>query len=309
MNTRDHFRVGQALPLLKAVLGFNARSQIPSRLIQVVLSGVLVVAATLKVSGIAFDASNIITTAFVAGLEYGFAVWLVLGRPIWLVSAFSVLLFSFFAIVSSAKAISGEESCGCFGSVGIHPWYTFAFDIISVASLLVSWPLRSHVRVRFGVAMLLLSFAVGILLVGITNQARREVSMSDPYRWTGRRWPVLPFIKDRSQLNRGAWLVLLYRGNCKECLAVIDEIVERDRSLMGSLRLALVNVSDAVLPTELREAASLRGLLTEVLPALPSVKTPTILILSDGIVESVGVLEPTNTLLWLRMAEVNYTEI
>jgi len=50
----------------------------------------------------------------------------------------TVLALIFFGAVSLAalqRALAGETSCGCFGTLPINPWYTLAFDLCAVASL------------------------------------------------------------------------------------------------------------------------------------------------------------------------------
>ena len=53
---------------------------------------------------------------------------------IWLLS---LLGFTAFTLVSVMKAISGESSCGCFGTITVNPWLTATFDATIVGLLLV----------------------------------------------------------------------------------------------------------------------------------------------------------------------------
>jgi hypothetical protein len=49
----------------------------------------------------------------------------------------SLLGFSAFTLVSLMKGLSGESSCGCFGTVTVNPWITMCFDLVIVALLAV----------------------------------------------------------------------------------------------------------------------------------------------------------------------------
>ena len=49
----------------------------------------------------------------------------------------SLLGFSAFTLVSAMKGVSGETSCGCFGTVTVNPWITTTFDVAIVGLLLV----------------------------------------------------------------------------------------------------------------------------------------------------------------------------
>ena len=69
--------------------------------------------------------------------EILFALVLVAGiwrQWTWLLS---LLGFSMFTLVSMMKGLSGETSCGCFGTVTVNPWITMGLDLIIVACLAV----------------------------------------------------------------------------------------------------------------------------------------------------------------------------
>src|SRR5262245_51775341 len=38
--------------------------------------------------------------------------------------------FLAFACFSAYRAIAGFETCGCFGAVKVHPWFTFTVDFL-----------------------------------------------------------------------------------------------------------------------------------------------------------------------------------
>ena len=49
----------------------------------------------------------------------------------------SLLGFSAFAVISMIKGLSGESSCGCFGTITVNPWITLGLDLVIVACLAV----------------------------------------------------------------------------------------------------------------------------------------------------------------------------
>jgi uncharacterized membrane protein YphA (DoxX/SURF4 family) len=78
-------------------------------------------------------------------LEFLLGVWLLSGLAAKAASAVATLGFCAFACVSLFKAISGEESCGCFGKVAMSPWISVGISVSAVVSLLlVPSPARSR---------------------------------------------------------------------------------------------------------------------------------------------------------------------
>lgn len=73
--------------------------------------------------------------------EFALGVWMVSGlfrKAGWLVGT---LAYVFFIGVTLFKAISGVESCGCFGRVEVDPWITlFAIDLPLAVLLLIFRP-------------------------------------------------------------------------------------------------------------------------------------------------------------------------
>jgi hypothetical protein len=74
-------------------------------------------------------------------LEFGLGVWLCCGifrKAGWILG---VLTFAFFTILTLYKAVKGQTSCGCFGTVEVDPWITlFAIDIPIFLLLIIFWP-------------------------------------------------------------------------------------------------------------------------------------------------------------------------
>jgi hypothetical protein len=63
--------------------------------------------------------------------EIALGIWLLSGlfkKAAWLAA---ITCFSLFSFITLYKALTGAESCGCFGSVHINPWITLlAIDLL-----------------------------------------------------------------------------------------------------------------------------------------------------------------------------------
>jgi hypothetical protein len=75
---------------------------------------------------------NILVVEF----ELFFGIWLIVGMLPKLTWLATIGCFSVFALVSLCKALSGEASCGCFGTVTVNPWITAVADIVIIGFLL-----------------------------------------------------------------------------------------------------------------------------------------------------------------------------
>ena len=73
--------------------------------------------------------------------EFALGVWMVSGlfrKAAWLAGTGA---YGLFILVTLYKALSGDESCGCFGQVHVNPWITlFAIDIPFFVLLAVFFP-------------------------------------------------------------------------------------------------------------------------------------------------------------------------
>lgn len=88
-------------------------------------------------------------------------------------------LFGILAGASLYLALAGQASCGCFGQIVVHPWWTFALDGAVVAALLFGRPAvgagmlvgpvqRGFVKVLAG-ALVLLGLIAGVLVLRFEN--------------------------------------------------------------------------------------------------------------------------------------------
>jgi hypothetical protein len=85
--------------------------------------------------------AEIFLSLAIVQLEIFLGLWLIFG--IWTAWACRVALASFVAFggYSLWKALSGAETCGCFGAaVNTSPWLSFAIDAAVVMLLVTQWP-------------------------------------------------------------------------------------------------------------------------------------------------------------------------
>lgn len=79
----------------------------------------------------------------------------------------------------------------------------------------------------------------------------------EPEKWTGKRFPLLPYIEDvpgqrkagerplRERLAEGKWIVVLYHHDCSECqeaIPIYEALARRTMTISGGLRVALIEM-------------------------------------------------------------------
>lgn len=149
-----------------------------------------------------------------------------------------VFLFVAFALYSLTRALTGHDSCGCFGNLKVHPWWTFIIDI-GVLSLL--WlkrrafcePSASVGLCRpaaCGMAFLVLSLvSVAVMTRPAAEPLRAGISTTDdgryiilePVKWIGSDFPIGDTLEPSVDLSTGHWTVLIYHHDCSKCQAAL----------------------------------------------------------------------------------------
>jgi hypothetical protein len=242
----------------------------PAPLVRLVLGLVLLFAAAMKIYGIATEPlagnnfwNNRWFVFALAEVELFFGLWLLSGLFHKSTLRLSLVWFAALFFVSVYQAISGEESCACFGQMTVNPWYTAIFDLIAIASLWLSVatevpqrtfstnPLRSTVF-----TILFLSLAVSAAVAIGENHLARLTEEGDiigngavvtlePETWVGKRLPLLRHIDICSELAKGQWHVILYHYNCALCRQVMAryEQIARQRE-QDEPRIAFVEVPE-----------------------------------------------------------------
>ena len=71
-------------------------------------------------------------------LEAALAFWLLSGLlPLWSRRA-AIAAFTLFALFTAYKALTGADSCGCFGQLKVNPYLTLALDTAILTALLLT---------------------------------------------------------------------------------------------------------------------------------------------------------------------------
>jgi len=197
--------------------------------------------------------------AVVAEAVYDMPAWIVaagvqieLAVGLWLVSGWrphsarraAVVLFLGFAAFSLYRSLAGYESCGCFGSLRVNPWLTFALDLGVLGILVFSdrhgshFPIavRSGVRAwTFRIACALLA-AVVLILIGLrpgasasTDANEPGITVTDslvvlePEQWIGRPFPLAKELSPAVVLQHGKWILLFFHDDCPQCQEALPQ--------------------------------------------------------------------------------------
>ena len=188
--------------------------KIANKILMAVVAAFLIAAAALKTNQILTE--PIISKGFWESwtffviqipLEFGLGIWLICGlfrKAAWLAGT---LAFGGFVIITGYKAISGDVSCGCFGTVHVNPWITLlTIDLPLFILLLVfrpkgekllppPWPSAKHF---LGVVIPTVIFLAALVPVLVFNKPPENTDTREvirPTQWTPVK-PVKPLTPD-----------------------------------------------------------------------------------------------------------------
>jgi len=123
------------------------------RLVRILIGGLLLTAAGLKVHGLSLGplAQGTILASprlqlVTIEVEIIMGLWLLSG---WSARAAWVAALGFFSILASASlylALVGQGSCGCMGHIEVHPWITFTLDVAIIGLLAVNRPTSTNIN-------------------------------------------------------------------------------------------------------------------------------------------------------------------
>lgn len=230
---------------------------------------VLVAAALLKVSQLLSDPAvahinGPILLPLQIGAELGLGIAALTGLYWRYMRWLALACFTAFACYSLYLATSGATSCGCFGPVHVHPWWTFLLDVVIVCGLIAS--LRQnpqtlerpgteasgssgvslYQRIAVATLVLVVITSVGVLTKFVerrTANASNVITATDgivllePETWIGKKLPIAEHID--VDLSVGEWTVLLHRHDCSTCQQVLPQFIEMGNS---GKRVALIEV-------------------------------------------------------------------
>jgi hypothetical protein len=175
---------------------------------------------------------------------------------------FALVLFIAFAAYSFHLATTGATSCGCFGPLRVHPWWTFGLDLAVVLGLILSFPTETRhltpdtsptsIQHRASNITIAASFmAISILTTALLMrhlaaptaaaegvlQMAGELIVLEPEKWVGKTLPIAEFID--LDLSTGEWTVLLHRHDCPDCQEAVPKY---EQLATTGTRVALVEV-------------------------------------------------------------------
>ncbi len=270
-----------------------------------VLGGVLLFAACAKVVALWHGAVPPILASLappvvwlVVSAEAGFGLWLLAHlHPRW-TRRVALIVFGGMLLAGTSHALSQHSDCGCFGALQLSPWVVVAFDVTAVGALALAsdragspWPHVGTWRV--------LAVAAALVGASLTSSFAVGTTVLEPRTWVGQPVPILADIAGGQCLTHGSWLVVFYRDNCSHCQELLPRIAalaEQQATLGIPCSVALVEVpafgssnhggtmsGTRSASQACRHCLSLR--LSE--RTLWFVPTPTVLELSEGIVQHV----------------------
>lgn len=152
-------------------------------------------------------------------------------KPV-LMRCLAITLFSLFALFSIYRAVSGFESCGCFGAIKVNPWITLGLDLL-VISLLISTgrPATENSTQDKKILIPMISYALiggttlAIMMINSPQKLDTAIDFNsfngtvilEPETWINKLFPLVNEIEPSVDLTNGDWVVLLYHHDCQKC--------------------------------------------------------------------------------------------
>jgi hypothetical protein len=233
-------------------------------------------------------------------LELILGLWLLSGlwkRLAWWIS---LLCFGLFCSITLYKAMTGADSCGCFGLIHVNPWMTlWAIDVPAVLLLALFRPQkRTTVQMQppvcqrgyvFSMSMLLLAL-VSVTAAGLIQYEPQKVTATfevlEPQTWTGQTLPILEHVDVADKLKQGNWLIMLFHHDCPDCAEALPQFQEIADNFVGNeevLQLALIEIPPYGYQAMPQASTYLLGHLDESKKWM--VVTPAVLLATEGMVQ------------------------
>jgi len=172
--------------------------------------------------------SRTILNAVVVAFELSLAAWLLSGTRRRLCRSVTAISFASFAAVSLRKALSGYQSCGCFGARTLSPWLSLLVDLASLSVLLRCLPpverfTSSRLRFLFMLTSACAIYSLTVVADRIARDQRvDEPGFLEPQDWVGRRFPLLQHVDISDRIQRGRWIIVLLQPGCPACESVLN---------------------------------------------------------------------------------------
>ncbi len=200
---------------------------------------------------------------FQVPFELGLGVWLVSGlfrKAGWLAGTICFVVFIGFTL---HMGLIGAESCGCFGTIKVHPWITLlAIDVPFLAGFLIfrpkdckllppPWPSAKHF---FGVAVPALIIMAVITPVVVFNRPADktdEYQVVNPEEWITQgqqsvgEWPMLGYIDIAQSLRSNIVIVVFHSNECETCheaIPVYDQMARDMAANKDAMQFAFIEI-------------------------------------------------------------------
>jgi hypothetical protein len=221
------------------------RQYVLSKTLRFSIASILAVAASLKtLEALSISQGNISQYVGILGLvviELFCAVWYLMG--IWprLASDVVLALFIIFTLVSIARAVGGEKSCGCLGHLVVSPWLIAPLDAVLAALVWIIRPLPRQSGLRPQSLAIQITFLL-MLATGVAGYAELgghkhllrwtsamhlltddSETLLEPETWIGRPFPLCEQVQLQDSAEsicdklEGKIVVLLVRAGCDQC--------------------------------------------------------------------------------------------
>ena len=288
------------------------------------LAGLLLVAAILKYLNLFNSPSR-----FSIGLKVGVialavveitVAFFILANGQWRGSLGLVILalFAFFLGASGSAAFSGQQSCGCFGSIRVDSRLIASLDAVVVAILSAlkinqigkhrplaliclffgmvampvagAWALRFEQRTQLQQETLMEAISVGGSPAGMRDSG--GAVLLSPRLWVGHPFPLTRYLKATEPIMQGEWHVVLFRHDCEECLKRLPGFKSEaisDTSAGARVRWIFIELPPYGTAAGADSMSESKDWLLRRLPLTRDwiVETPTVCVIVDGTVNSV----------------------
>jgi hypothetical protein len=176
----------------------------------------------------------------IAAFEIMFGMWLLVGMESRWTHRVALSVFFCFFGVALFKALSGADSCGCFGPLRVNPWYTAAFDLAALVAIALSAPSAmtptapTYRGLRWAGVLVVAAISLGAGMYVMSKPAQVSVGSDgmtetqgiivlEPTKWVGKSLPLAQYIDIGDKFGAGKWIVLLYRADCDHCRAAVPQ--------------------------------------------------------------------------------------
>lgn len=174
-----------------------------------------------------------------AGAQWLTALWLLTGIASGAARQFTLVLLCVFLGITGYRVYTGAADCGCFGSIAIHPRYTFLLDAILLTGML--WT-RSPAKLTKRIPRAAYALAISLSIPATTllatlppnDSSSPQTVFFDVDSWVGKRCPLLDHIDgDPGPLLHGQVTLALVDRNCQHCRAYLIRLTEKTASRDG----------------------------------------------------------------------------